>query len=330
MTDNSHLPDRDRSAAILIGAANFATLPPIQQAAANVVDLATRLSVEILNQNTIIQYVDPVNPAPILQRLGELADLPLDLLLVYYVGHGLRDSDDRLCLALPGSLDNQHDTRRSSLPVDAVFAPLRRAKARHPVVVLDCCYAGLAWDERGAADLHLLTAAGRTEKAGFGCGRHTNFTGELLHVLSSGVPDGPRWLTLDLIHRHLQVGLGVEGRPVPTQRCVDQSADVVLGRNPAYGTALTPEGLRSRAYHANGIGLCGDPRRAATLFAAIVADQPDNVTFRRAHARWVGESGDPRTAVSLLEDLMLSHPDDPALGSIRRSHSYWSTMIDEL
>lgn len=321
------LPDRLNSRAVLVGTATYTKgLPQMPHAAANLTDFSTCLA-EVLDASSIIPYVDPTSALLILDRLSALADLRLDLLLFYYVGHGLRDIQDQLCLALPGSVDNGHDARPTSLPGDAVFSILRRSSATHRVVILDCCYSGLALDEVSAADLHLLTATSRTEKARFDENeRNTAFTGELLELLSKGVADGPAWLDLDLIYRRLDVVLTADDRPVPQQRAVNLSADLVLGRNFGHGSAHSPEGLYSRARYADKVGRAGRAAQAAELFAGIVADAPETAIYQRAHARWIGEAGQPAEAVAILDELIRSRASGVDLDNARASREYWATQ----
>jgi hypothetical protein len=298
-------------------------------AAANMTDIAGQL-VDILDPAWISQYVDPTGPSSVLDQLGAMADLRLDLLLFYYTGHGLRDIDDRLCLALPGSVDNAHDARRTSLPADAVFEILRRSVATHRVVILDCCYSGLAFDEAAAADLHLLTATGRTDRALFDeTERNTAFTGEMLRIMNEGVADGPQWLNLDLVFRRLEVLLGARDLPVPQQRAVNLSGDIVLGRNPRAGTARSTQGLRSRAYFADQVGRAGRPAQAVKLFAGLVADAPEVPAYQRAYARWIGEDGDPAGAVSVLKELVDSLPPGPDRYWARVSLEHWTALANK-
>lgn len=214
------VPDRLNSRAVLVGTATYTEgLPQMPQASANLTDLFDAL-VDTIDPSGMVRFTDPTSASMVLNRLDGFARTRLDLLLFYYVGHGLRDGGDRLCLGLPGSIDNPHDAGRTSLPLDSVCDIMKRAAARHRVLILDCCYSGLAMDSPPAADLHLLTATDRTTKASFSeTARNTGFTGELLPLLGLG-------LDLGSIYRRLDDGLRSGGFPAPRQRCVNRSADL--------------------------------------------------------------------------------------------------------
>ncbi|AHH97880.1 hypothetical protein GCM10010174_29740 [Kutzneria viridogrisea] len=213
------------SRAVLVGTCTYTQgLPQLDQAAANLTDLFDAL-VEVVDPSGMHAVTDPTTAQLVLDPLDRCASSPADLLLFYYAGHGLRDQDDRLCLALPGSVDTPRDARRTSLPVDSVLEIMKRAPARHRVVILDCCYSGLAMDSPAAADLHLLTATNRTAKAAYRVDdRNTEFTGELVRLLV----DGPGPVDLGGVYRHLDRALLARGLPRPRQRCVDHSAEIVL------------------------------------------------------------------------------------------------------
>lgn len=66
---------------------------------------------------------------------------PSDLLLVQFSGHGLYD--EQLYLICNGTDITNLDA--SAIGVDAVKRILRKCKARHKLLVLDCCYAGGAF-----------------------------------------------------------------------------------------------------------------------------------------------------------------------------------------
>ncbi|MEV6150520.1 hypothetical protein AB0L53_09275 [Nonomuraea sp. NPDC052129] len=68
----------------------------------------------------------------------------------------------------------------------------------------------------------------------------TSFTGELLDLVRTGLPDGPEWLTLDLIYPHLRHRLHSRGLPEPNQRGTDTAGSVSgTPAPPGASTALT-------------------------------------------------------------------------------------------
>ncbi|MEU1469369.1 caspase family protein [Streptomyces sp. NPDC005761] len=341
------VPDGMNSRLLLVGASSFVRgLPPLPAAAADVRDLSQAFTGPdgLFDPSSLIALTDPVETAHVLGPLASYAELaaPLDLLLLYYAGHGVNDAANRLCLALPGTADLPHAARRTSLPVDDVLAVMGTVRARHRVLILDCCYAGRALDAPGAADVHLVLACDRTSRASTDpSGRgNTHFTAELLRRLTEGEPDGPSHLVLGELYRGLAEmlpGRSPLGPPRPLQRAVDLSGDLALARNPAYGTGRSAAGLALRARQAERTGRAGHARRAAALFAAIAADASggpapgrEPLRYRRAQAAWTGASGDPGAAAGLLGAVVAQMEaelsgDDDELRAARASLAHWST-----
>ncbi|MFG2194676.1 caspase family protein [Streptomyces sp. NPDC048639] len=337
------VPRRLRSAAVIVGTASHTApgaLRPIPQVAANVRALADALTgaYGLFDPSRVRTRVDPERVADVLDLMPTRDGGRLDLCLFYYAGHGLLAEGDRLCLALPGSVDEPARAARSSLPVDDVLAALDHTKARHRVAILDCCFSGRALDSPAAADVHLLTATSRTKRARYGTdAEYTGFTGELLRLLADGVPDGPDHLDLALLHRRLSVALptAAEPCPVPAQRTVGRGGDLALTRNPAHGTGRTRPGLAARAQFALRVrqetlagAAAGRPERltrAVRLFADIADDgerafgaaDPDVLAYRHAYASLMGEAGDVSAAARLLEAVVADAEAAPPPGGAR-------------
>lgn len=223
--------DPDRSACVLIGVDAYTQLPKLPSVRKNLTGLRTVLTDERiwgLSEGTCTVVRNPATQ-PDLVRPVRTAVAP-DTLIVYYAGHGLIDLEDhQLYLTLPGSVAGETETM---VPFELLRRVIRDHPARRRILILDCCYSGAALERmsvevavasaQAAAGIagqdgsYVLasTAADRQALAPRG-EAHTAFTGELLTVLSAGVPDGPSYLTLDRIYAELRNALHQKNRPVP-------------------------------------------------------------------------------------------------------------------
>ena len=159
-------------------------------------------------------------------------------LLFYYCGHGL-DADGQLYLSMVETADNDRDKRRTGLGLRDVLETIHATTFRRPrvVLILDCCFAGLACEEKAAERAHLLMAVGPSVKATHdpnGTGP-TYFTGALVELLRKGDPELGPWIDLDTVFEwvgsRLVAGHGEQRQPC--QRPYRDSGEIVLGRNEA-------------------------------------------------------------------------------------------------
>lgn len=311
--------DRSEWRAVLVGTSRHTGgLPNVDQAANNINDLRTALTEPdgILAEGAVSSVIDPQRGTAVLDAIA--AQPACDRLLFYYTGHGM-EHEGRLYLALTGSIDQRGHRDRTGLALADVLAQLRAAAHRRSrcriVVVLDCCFAGLAMREPEAADVHLLTAVGPKNKALVGGERrHTVFTGGLLRLLREGIPDGRQGLELHTVYQRLVVELrqADDGPLTPRQRTVDESGWIALAPNRARGTQLAPAGLRKRARYAQLVGNSGRPEEAAELFAGIVADArrasdidpADVFDYAYTAVNWLSVAGQADEARQSLEILL--------------------------
>lgn len=119
-------------------------------------------------------------------------------------------------------------------------------RARRKVIVLDCCYSGRALvggmsagehvaDQAVVEGTYLLTASAETRKALAPPGEgYTAFTGELVEMLSRGVPDGPELLDPDTVYRRLRASPAAKSRPLPQARNRNTGGLIALARNLAH------------------------------------------------------------------------------------------------
>ncbi|QKW37041.1 caspase family protein [Actinomadura sp. NAK00032] len=254
------LPDADRSRVVLIGTTRYADehLPDLPTVGQSLADLARVLTdpedgiVPAGNCTTIMDEGD-------IRRLGRTLKVSMsraeDLLLVYYAGHGLVGGKrHELYLALPDS--EWGSPEFSALEYEKLRGAILDSPASSKVVILDCCFSGRVLAELmsdpvtsvlGQIDVHgtyVLTSAQRDQVALALPGeKHTAFTGRLLTLLETGIPDGPELLTIESLYQRLRAVMKAEGLPTPEKRATRTAELITLTRNrnrSAAGTPLAP------------------------------------------------------------------------------------------
>ncbi|MFJ2900230.1 transporter substrate-binding domain-containing protein [Streptomyces sp. NPDC087218] len=258
----SVLPDPRASRAVLVGTSHYQHLEQLPAVSNNLQALAGLLS-DPPSLHLPAQHVTVVeNPAAahtVVRAVRQAAAEATDTLVVYFAGHGLIDPQDMLSLALPHTKFGHIET---ALPYDWLRQVLLLdSRAERHVVILDCCYSGLALgrmsaspglaDQAAVEGSFLLAAAAETRTALAPVGdTYTAFTGALLDTLRHGIPGGPALLDLGTIYRHLRLTLEARGHPVPQARDRNSGAQVALGRNhaalPAPPTSAPPGTEASR------------------------------------------------------------------------------------
>lgn len=245
-----------------------------------------------------------------------------ELTLLYFTGHGVKDDDGSLYLAMA-------NTRRDSLMFTALAAELvDRAMAgcasRQKVLVLDCCYSGAFPAGRLAkagTDVHtlerfqgrgraVLTASDATQysfegDAVVGSAARSVFTRHLVAGLRDGSADldGDGDVTVDELYSYVHERVVAE---MPRQRPKHQSdveGRIVLARNPRW---TLPEYLRhglaspiaaDRLTALEGLQrlhrVGNEVVRAATAAEIRRLVEDDSRTVSGAAAAWVAEADGP-------------------------------------
>ncbi|WP_052398339.1 caspase, EACC1-associated type [Streptomyces sp. NRRL F-5123] len=251
------LSDPATSRAVLIGAHDFqhlTNLPAVEHSLTTLAELLGHPLVWGLPAAHRPLLTQPPNAHTVIDVLEEAAAGATDTLVVYYAGHGLIDHHgDGLVLALPSSRPGRSDTALRFEDVRRTILDAR-VTARKKVVILDCCFSGLALSGEMAATApssrvadHALiegtflltaTAGGATALSPPG-DKYTVFTGELIDVLAKGIPGAPPLLDMETIYRELRSRLSARGRPVPEQRNRNQGGLIALARNRAVDAGST-------------------------------------------------------------------------------------------
>jgi WD40 repeat protein len=194
---------------------------------------------------------NPVDMSRVVLTLRRLARDTTEVLLIYYVGHGVLSERANLCLTLSDTDPEEPDV--TGLEYDRLRNALINSQARIKVVILDCCYSGRAIEAlsgvEGIADsteiagTYTLTASDLTAHvvaAELQKNKLTSFTGELLGLINEGIPDGPDRLTLELLYPRLRSRLEAQDLPKPNRRGTDTAGRFPFARNLANKTSGPP------------------------------------------------------------------------------------------
>ncbi|MFF2012349.1 caspase family protein [Streptomyces sp. NPDC058195] len=189
----------------------------------------------------VTEIIDPASPTEVLAAVQSAIDASEGgAVLFYFIGHGLIGPGRQLYLAT--SSTSCADDTVPAVPYDQIGKRLGEAAAS-TVVVLDCCFSGLAQaaPQESYRDVltsarpegsFLLASATRYAASFAPVGHeHTLFSGELIRLLAEGDPGGPAWFTLLDLYRILDHRFqGTAARPHSDG--VGRASDLVLARNP--------------------------------------------------------------------------------------------------
>ena len=213
------------------------TLPDVRLAAATAQEMAKSLVNYCGFQETHVStVVDAEDPKTLLTSVQEVASQADDVLLLYYVGHGVLNASGALHLATRATVDlSRGMAAYQALPFNEITDALAaNCRARSILMILDCCYAyrALAPVQPGYA---LLASADRDVQALVPQGeRHPLFSGRLINVLGNGDPAGPPQLSVRDVYRYVSRAVVSSGGPGPRMHTGDRAADLILCRNRAY------------------------------------------------------------------------------------------------
>jgi Caspase domain len=239
------LPQPDLSRAVLIGTSLFDRLPDLPAVRNNLTELHRSLTDPdsgILPTANCSIVDSPETTSRFMRRLRAVAQQAEDFLLVYYSGHGLRhETRDLLYLAVQDT--DPDGPEGTAVRFDSLREIIESSPARTRLLVLDCCYSGMALgamssgtiDSRDVAigGTAVITSSPKNKISHSPPGEQfTAFTGEFITLLKNGsrIPGEP--LTVGTAFRSLQAALARRDLPEPKLKVTDTGSDMLLRRTP--------------------------------------------------------------------------------------------------
>jgi hypothetical protein len=247
------LPNPALSRAVLIGTSVFERLPNLPAVRNNLTELSAALTDArsgILPADNCVVVDSPETMGGFLRRLRTVTRQADDLLLVYYAGHGLRHpTRDLLYLAVEGT--DPDEPEGTAVRFDAVREVIEASPARKRLLILDCCYSGMALGAMSAGTIDpreiavggtaVITSSPKNKISHSPVGeRLTAFSGELIALLARGTPIPGEPLTVDTAYKSLVTALALRHLPEPKLKLTDTSSHILLRRLPASTPVLPP------------------------------------------------------------------------------------------
>jgi S-DNA-T family DNA segregation ATPase FtsK/SpoIIIE len=220
--------------------------------------MASTLTSELCGwpEERVFVFADAPNLTELNMEIAQRFEPVHDVALFYYVGHGQPDDEDQLCMYLPGTMPKSNLRQVTSLGFREVRKALNYSQAKTKIVILDCCFSGLAtWPERALAATDMLSMTAGTGAIVMAASNayntawfepdshqepHTYFTRYLAETIESGIPGKPSFLTLGHIFADLSERLRRDSLPSPTSNVRDRAGDFIFARNVAPNRTIAP------------------------------------------------------------------------------------------
>jgi hypothetical protein len=241
--------DLSRSRAILISNAVFTDkeIEALPAAVGCVPAMKALLTSELCGwpAGRVESLPDVTAPHLLARSLVEMVKGVQDVLLVYYVGHGLRTATGQLALALRETSYDPEALPYTAMLYESLASILRGSPARTKLVILDCCRAELGnkanfqfkfagIHSQPADGFYFIGASNAWQSAKSPPdGGLPYFTEALIQVVQVGIPGKPPQLTIEHIFVELRARMLRAGHPEPVQSGIRNAYHWPFARNAA-------------------------------------------------------------------------------------------------
>jgi hypothetical protein len=185
---------------------------------------------------------NPSDPGQVLEAILHAARLATDTAVVYYAGHGAATLDDLILTLSSTTVDN---LQWRGIHFSSIRGILHERRATNAVIILDCCFSGLAhsMSNLGAylgsqianTSAFMLTSSARDAASLAPPNEpYTAFTAELLKALREGDDGCGEFMPLGVVARKVANQLSSLGRPIPKFSQSGPGDDLSIVRNAKY------------------------------------------------------------------------------------------------
>ncbi len=185
---------------------------------------------------------NPSEPGQVLEAILHAARLATDTVVVYYAGHGAATPDGLILTLSSTTVDN---LQWRGIHFSSIRGILHERRATNAVIILDCCFSGLAhsMSDLGAylgsqianTSAFMLTSSARDAASLAPPNEpYTAFTAELLKALREGDDGCGEFMSLGVVARKVANQLSSLGRPIPKFSQSGPGDDLSIVRNAKY------------------------------------------------------------------------------------------------
>jgi len=237
-------PRLAESRAILIGTSHYDNYDPLP-AVANNLDVLRSVLISAKRGGFLPEHChtisNPQEPEVLADHIKDVAEQATDVLLVYCTGHGLIDWGTRkLQLALQHT--REISLHYTALSIDLLNQQIAASPARIKVLVIECCYSGLAIKGRAMSDVSEILQHEAEESGAYTLtssssdeislappdDEFTAFSGVFIRLLREPSADHPAGATLAEMYPVLKRELISRRYPEPQQSIENDAGELAL------------------------------------------------------------------------------------------------------